>query len=174
MRSFLDSYTAHNKPKTPPAQSGSFTLASNQKLAVFNHSPSEQPTSRGHSSRNSKHRPPVQTEDPLMQNLQDLQSAAKLERLECALPLIKILQSVMATEQRNHGPHRGKLTVRSWISLLNRWELQLESANKRQVFYAQSFFKDILGVYEEKTSPLAPLMTELLALMENSLAVEVN
>lgn len=99
---------------------------------------------------------------------------AKKERLECAIPLIQILQFSLTKEQTSRQTPAGVLTVNGWMNLLNRWDMQLDAVKKRQIFYAKPFFAESLEKLIAVQSPLAILFQELLEMMEKRLEIEAE
>lgn len=104
-------------------------------------------------------------------SLNRLTEEARLERLEWAVPLIEAMQTILAVEQAAYQTPPGTLTVKGWIGLLNRWESQLGQTRKRQIFFAKPFFQDAWERSENDQSPLAPVLHELVVLMDRSLEI---
>lgn len=111
------------------------------------------------------------TNEAIHQELTELIENARGDRLECAVPLLESLQISLTVEHAARKAFPGTLTVAGWMSLLNRWEALLKNSQKRQIFFAKSFFHEARNREEEQGSPLAPVLRELLVMMEQELEV---
>lgn len=122
-------------------------------------------------------KPPVQeafTREQVEECLQNLLDDAKSERLECLVEAINTFCLVLAAERVYGKNPPGTLTVKGWIGLLNRWEPLLGQFRSRQIFFAKSFLQEALDNSTLRLSPMASAFHELIALMEESLAVPVE
>ncbi|MBF0152228.1 MAG: hypothetical protein HQL64_00575 [Magnetococcales bacterium] len=94
-------------------------------------------------------------------------SNAKRERLECMVPLIETLQMALALDRTKGGAPPGTLTVKGWLSLLGSWEKQLQGMQPRQLVFGKSFVQEAFDKVTLEKSPLAPLLQELMNMMES-------
>ncbi|MBF0283381.1 MAG: hypothetical protein HQL51_02880 [Magnetococcales bacterium] len=110
--------------------------------------------------------------EEIHQALDQLLMEAQNERLEGAMPLIRLMQKSLAVELATRNVPPGTLTVAGWLGLLNRWEEALKQIRKRQIFFAKPFFVDAAERFRRGESPLTSLLDELLELMDHALIIE--
>ncbi|MEO5377432.1 MAG: hypothetical protein H7832_06580 [Magnetococcus sp. DMHC-6] len=105
--------------------------------------------------------PRIASREETQQHLHQLIQEAKMERLECALPMIESLNKALTLEYTANGAPPGTLTVEGWFSLLNRWERQILTLTPRQLQYTKEFFQDLLPRFEKLDSPLTSILGQL-------------
>ena len=103
------------------------------------------------------------------QLLDSLESSARLERLEMALPLIDALRAAYAIQEKSHHAPVGVLTVTSWLKLLNQWQETLDLMPKRRVLFLREFFQEAMTNHHLEHTATGPVLQELLVLMEDVL-----
>lgn len=107
----------------------------------------------------------TQCSDDIQQTLHNLVQEAKMERLECAVTLIKVLQDALNIPTGKATPV-GFLTVQSWLALLNRWELILQKTPQRHVYFSGQFLNDVITRGHLQAPPVGGLLAGLAALVE--------
>ena len=110
--------------------------------------------------------------------LDHLAKRARLERLECALPLIDTLRSCFSPEKTVQGVPSGVLTVNVWLELFNRWEEILQGIQRRRLPFLRDFFRESMTslrleyAHVNLPSSLIQALQELLAMMDAFLVNE--
>ncbi|ABK43473.1 hypothetical protein Mmc1_0955 [Magnetococcus marinus MC-1] len=136
--------------------------------------PSMEPRSRRPSSRTAG----VQGQDHgyrpasvegLRQQIQEISTRAKDERLECAIPLLESLRMALALDRAAHNTPPGTLTVKGWSSLLSNWEAHIQKSRSRQMVYTKSFFAELAEDGDLKNSPLEPIFQQLVMQIQTTL-----
>ncbi|MBF0620348.1 MAG: hypothetical protein HQL54_00330 [Magnetococcales bacterium] len=110
----------------------------------------------------------IDEEFVIQKDLHDLFIGAKLERLECALPLIEAIQDALDSDRSGTSVPAGTLTVKGWMGLLNRWELQLRSIRPSQARYLREYLEEMVTKKNSTKSPLVPMLRELISVVESA------
>ncbi|MBF0369992.1 MAG: hypothetical protein HQL52_11110 [Magnetococcales bacterium] len=99
-------------------------------------------------------------------HLKDIIRLAREERLEWAVPLVESLRKSLAHDNMTGNVPPGTLTVNGWMRLLAEWERQIVMLKERQRHFTLRFFEDYLEQSTARSTPLEPILDQLLTLME--------
>ncbi|MEO5366948.1 MAG: hypothetical protein H7831_11475 [Magnetococcus sp. WYHC-3] len=98
--------------------------------------------------------------------LEALRHQVRVERMEFVLPVVEAMDKVFREQAGSGGAYADSLTVESWMKLLNQWEKALKGMRARQLQFALDFFGDAQEKARSVSSPLLPMLFELLRMLE--------
>ncbi|MBF0212650.1 MAG: hypothetical protein HQM00_03680 [Magnetococcales bacterium] len=114
----------------------------------------------------------VVTQAEIMITLMQLERDLENERLDCARPLIDSLRHALVRDAKMIGTPPGILSVQGWISLLTRWEEELQHIPARRMRYVQGFFQELQERADVAGSPIGMALAELNGLLDSHAAKE--
>ncbi|MEO5345035.1 MAG: hypothetical protein H7834_01500 [Magnetococcus sp. YQC-9] len=106
------------------------------------------------------------TQAEIMITLMQLERDLEKERLDCARPLIESLRHALVRDAKMLGTPPGILSVQGWMSLLTRWEDDLNHVSARRMRFVQSFFQELQERADVTGSPIGMAIDELAGLIE--------
>ncbi|MBF0192195.1 MAG: hypothetical protein HQL99_13800 [Magnetococcales bacterium] len=107
------------------------------------------------------------TQAEIMITLMQLERDLEKERLDCARPLIESLRHSLVRDAQMIGTPPGILSVQGWISLLTRWEEDLQHIPARRLRYVRSFFQELQERADVAGSPIGMAVGELTGLLDS-------
>ncbi len=106
------------------------------------------------------------TQAEIMITLMQLERDIENERLDFARPLVDALRHALVRDAQLIGTPPGTLTVHGWISLMERWENELQHIPPRRIRYVKSFFQELQERADIAGSPVGMIVAELTSLLD--------
>lgn len=106
------------------------------------------------------------TQAEIMITLMQLEREVEKERLDFARPLLDALRHALVRDAQLVGTPPGTLTVHGWMTLLGRWEDELQRIPSRRIRYVKSFFQELQERADVAGSPIGMAVGELTTLLD--------